>query len=95
MNSTQQNDANGGTPLAEPTGSQDCYNCDRVTGRIPGMVYCDMHEEWVNDTDVACADFCGANQRGSRGAKGKPWVRAQKAVERHVKPLVRDLVVTL
>ena len=60
-NSTQQNDANGGTPLAEPTGSQDCYNCDRVTGRIPGMVYCDLHEEWVNDTDVACADFCGAN----------------------------------
>ena len=60
-NRTQQNEANGVPPLAEPTCSQDCYNCDRVAGRIPGMVYCDLHEEWVNDTDVACADFCGAN----------------------------------
>ena len=27
MNSTQQNDANGGTPLAEPTGSRTCRTC--------------------------------------------------------------------
>lgn len=61
--STQQNEVNGGMPLAEPTGSRNCYDCERISGRVPGMVFCDLHEEWVNDTDVECADFSGANTR--------------------------------
>lgn len=48
----------GGDELPAPT-SRICCDCERTSGKAPGIVYCDLHDEWVNDTDVECSSFSG------------------------------------
>lgn len=77
MNSTQQNGANGGTPLAEPTGSVKRKSCANCGGRVARYQCQTPHRE-----------FCSSLNRSTKGidrawkeCRGRFWFKPNTRIE--------------
>ena len=71
MNSTQQNDANGGTPLAEPTGSKTLPSCPKCgnnrqvwKNQMTGKLTC--HRAFCHTVISSDSNTGGQTRGGSR-----------------------------